>query len=78
MLDELEQDQVVRLLMYEVMMVLYNHGIREVSVGGLMRVLGVDNANAAEHDDEVIIIDTKFAKYVDQITETRGSDQTLH
>jgi len=78
MLDELEQDQAVRLLMYKVMMVLYNHGIREVSVGGLMRVLGVDNANAAEHDDEVIIIDTKFAKYVDQITETRGSDQTLH
>ena len=78
MLDEFEQDQAVRMLMYEIMMVMYRHGMREIHVGGLMRMLGVANENAAEHDHEVIVIDTKFAKYVDQITQPRGSDQTLH
>ena len=78
MLDDPELEQEVRVLMYELMMVLYQHGIREVHVGGLMRVMGIANEKAAEHDDEMVILDTKFAKYVESITEPRSSDQTLH
>jgi hypothetical protein len=78
MLDDDEIEQEVRMLMYELMMVLYRHGIREVHVGGLMRTMGVDPDRAAEHDDEMVILDEKFAKYVNAITETRSSDQTLH
>ena len=78
MLEDQEMEQEARLLMYELMMVLYQHGIREVHVGGMMRLMGVDPDRAAEHDDEMVILDDKFAKYVESITEPRSSDQTLH
>ena len=78
MLDNPELEQEVRMLMYELMMVLYQHGIREVHVGGMMRLMGIANDRAAEHDDEMVILDNKFAKYVESITEPRSSDQTLH
>ena len=78
MLEDAELEQEVRVLMYELMMVLYQHGIREVHVGGMMRLMGVDPDRAAEHDDEMVVLDAKFAKYVESITEPRSSDQTLH
>lgn len=78
MLEDPELEQEVRVLMYELMMVLYQHGIREVHVGGMMRMLGIPNERAAEHDDEMVVLDNKFAKYVESITEPRSSDQTLH
>ena len=78
MLDEEEIEQEVRVLMYELMMVLYQHGIREVHVGGMMRLLGVNNESSSDHDDEMVILDAKFAKYVKEITEPRSSDQTIH
>jgi hypothetical protein len=78
MLEDPELEQEVRVLMYELMMVLYQHGIREVHVGGMMRLLGVNNANSSDHDDEMVILDDKFAKYVREITEPRSSDQTIH
>jgi hypothetical protein len=78
MLDDAELEQEVRVLMYELMMLLYQHGIREVHVGGMMRLLGVNNASSSAHDDEMVILDDKFAKYVESITEPRSSDQTLH
>lgn len=78
MLDDPELESEVRVLMYELMMVLYHHGITEVHVGGMMRIMGVNPDRAAEHDDEIVILDDKFAKYVESITEPRSSDQTLH
>ena len=78
MLDDIEIEAEVRVLIYELMMVMYNRGMREVCVGGLMRLLGVSNESASTHDDEIIILDDKFAKYVKEITEPRNSDQTIH
>ena len=78
MLDDPELEQEVRVLMYELMMVLYQHGITEIHVGGMMRLLGVNNESSSEHDDEMVILDDKFAKYVKQIIEPRNSDQTIH
>ncbi len=78
MLEDLELEQEVRVLMYELMMVLYRHGITEIHVGGLMRLLGVPDDSAQQHDDELVILDDKFAKYVDAITDSDSSDQTIH
>jgi hypothetical protein len=78
MLDDSKLDQEARLLIYDLMRVMYRHGYREVHVGGIMRILGVSNEAALAHDDEMVILDDKFAKYVDEITEPRSSDQTLH
>ena len=78
MLDEEEIEQEVRVLMYELMLLLYQHGITEIHVGGMMRLLGVNNESSSAHDDEMVILDDKFAKYVREITEPRSSDQTIH
>ena len=78
MLDDEQIEAQVRVLMYELMMVLYRHGITEVHVGGLMRVLGVHDATASEHDNEMVVLDDKFAKYVEQMFEPRTSNKTLH
>jgi hypothetical protein len=78
MLEDPELEQEVRVLMYELMMVLYQHGITEIHVGGMMRLLGVNNERSSDHDDEMVILDDKFAKYVREITEPRSSDQTIH
>jgi hypothetical protein len=42
--------------------VLYVRGIREVSVGGLMRLLGIEDTQAIDHDDEFLILDEEFEK----------------
>ena len=78
MLDDSELEQEVRVLIYELMIVMYRHGVREVHVGGMMRMLGVSNQNAQAHDDEMVVLDDKFAKYVEAITEPRSSGQTIH
>lgn len=78
MLDDPELEAEVRLLIYDLMLVMYEHGHREVHVGGMMRILGVSNESAQAHDDEVVLLDEKFAKYVQEITEPGSSGQTIH
>jgi hypothetical protein len=78
MLDDLKVDQAIRLAILNLCVILHDCGISEVHVGGLMRILGVSNQHAQAHDDERLIIDEKFIKYVDQINQPRSSDQVLH
>jgi hypothetical protein len=78
MLDDYELETQIRNLVTEIMVVMYEHGLREVHMGGMMRMLGIDNATASVHDDEVVILTDEFAKYVKQINEPRTQDQTLH
>ena len=61
------------------MLVLYSHGITEVNVGALMRVLGVSAEEAALHDNEEVELTREFAKYVKEVRETKRPDnETLH
>jgi len=78
MLDDLDIDQAVRLAILNLCVVLHDCGITEVHVGGIMRILGVPDNLAQEHDDERIILDNEFVKYVDQINQPRPVDQALH
>ena len=78
MLDDLNIDQAVRLAILNLCVVLHDCGITEVHVGGIMRILGVPDDLALEHDDERIILDNEFVKYVDQINQPRPVDQALH
>jgi hypothetical protein len=78
MLEDLEVDQSIRLAILNLMLVLYDCGITEVHVGGIMRVLGVPDERASYHDDERVILDNDFVKYVEQINTPRPSDQPLH
>lgn len=68
----------VREIMFEILHVLHNHGIDTVSVGGIMRLLGVSSEVAAQHDDEFLQVSVEA--FVD---DTESSEQvppgtTLH
>ena len=78
MLDDAELDQVVRLSILNLMVVLYDCGITEIHIGGVMRILGVHDAKAKQHDDERLVLDEDFVKYVEQINTPRPVDQILH
>ena len=78
MLDDLDIDQAARLAILNLCVVLHDCGITEVHVGGIMRILGVPDNLAQEHDDERVILDNEFVKYVDQINQPRPVDQALH
>ena len=74
-----ELDLKVKYLMFDLMLVLYNYGITEVNVGGLMRMLGVEETTAAEHDNEAVELTHEFAKYVKETRDTKRPDnETLH
>jgi hypothetical protein len=78
MLDDNLLDQTTRLAVFNIMLALYREGIKEIHLGGLMRIMGVVNEVACQYDDEVMILDSKFVKYVEQIREPIPPDQTLH
>ena len=78
MLDDLEVDQTIRMAILNLMMVLYDCGITEIHVGGVMRILGVPSETAQAHDDERLVLDEDFVRYVEQINAPRPVDQTLH
>ena len=78
MLDDIGMEETVRLAILNLMLVLYDCGITEVHIGGVMRILGVDNDKAKQHDDERLVLDEEFVKYVEQINTPRPVDQLLH
>jgi hypothetical protein len=78
MLENLDVDQAIRLAILNLCMVLYDCGITEIHVGGIMRVLGVPDEKAAEHDLERVVLDDDFVKYVDQVNTPRPANQPLH
>lgn len=71
-------DQVIRLAILNFMLMLYDHGITEVHLGGAMRVLGVDDDISAQYDNQRVLLDEDFAKYVEQLNQPRPRDQPLH
>jgi len=79
MSDNPELDLRVKNLLFDLMLVLYSYGITEANVGALMRILGVSEEKAREHDDEAVELTDEFAKYVKEARETkRPENTTLH
>jgi hypothetical protein len=78
MLDDIELDHQIRMVLMNLMVVLYSCGITKIHLGGLMRILGIDNRVACKYDNEQLALDEDFVKYVDQINEPRPTDQPLH
>ena len=56
--DKLEES--VNELIIDICEVLYDHGYRTVPIGAVMRLIGVDAAKAASHDDELFRLDEEF------------------
>lgn len=77
MLDD-DLDYPIRMAINHLMLVLYQQGITEIHTGGLMRLLGVPNEVSKAYDDERILLDDNFVKYVSEFDSPRSSDQSLH
>lgn len=76
-----ELDQQIRLIIMELMLVLHKHGIKEVHMGGLMRLIGVRDKLAKECDNDRIELTEDFGKYITQMVDLSAaadSNQTLH
>jgi hypothetical protein len=71
-------DTEFQLQVLKLMHVLHKHGIETVHMGGLARILGVDDTTAAEFDNKVLVLDEEFAKYIGDMVSPGDSTQTLH
>lgn len=73
-------EESVKELVVNICLVLSDFGITEVHVGGLMRLVGIDEELAAEHDDELMIITDIHEKVQTQkeLQEARPPGTTLH
>lgn len=80
-----EEDQLhkrIKEIMVDVMIVLYEHGIKEAHMGAMMRLLGVSDESAALHDGESVILDEKFGEMITKLNKpvptTIPSGTTVH
>ena len=81
----LEEDQLhtrIKEIMVDIMIVLYEPGIKEAHMGAMMRLLGVDDESAAKHDDESVVLDEKFGEMITKLNKsvppTIPSGTTVH
>lgn len=80
---DLLNEEAIRDLVIGICLVLSENGITEVHVGGLMRLVGIDDELAADHDDELMIITdikqlTKQDGDHNEIIEVAPPGTTLH
>lgn len=65
MLDYDQLEDTVRELIVDLCEVLYHRGYREVPVGAMMRLVGVNNSKASEHDNEYFALDEDFIAVIE-------------
>ena len=76
--EDIEFDQALRLTINNILLALYYQGITEIHLGGLMRIIGVDNENAIKYDQDLVMLDSNFVRYIESINEPRPANQSLH
>lgn len=80
---EILNEEAVRELVVNLCWVLTEHGITEIHVGGLMRLVGIDCETASDYDGDVMVITDMQQKIKEEgetseLIETRPADSTLH
>ena len=80
---EILNEEAVRELLVNLCWVLTEHGITEIHVGGLMRLVGIDCETASDYDGDVMVITDMQQKIKEEgetseLIETRPADSTLH
>ena len=72
----------IQTVMLEVMGVLYGNNITMVHMGAMMRLLGVPDAKAAQHDNEMLELDEKFGAMLRELNKSTPQqvpeDATIH
>jgi hypothetical protein len=77
-LDNVNVEETVKVMIMEIMMVLYKYNIKDIHVGALMRLIGVSDEVAVESDFERIVLDEKFSKYMTDVVNLSTSDDSDH
>ena len=67
----------LKVAMHQVLMVLHDNGIKEVSAGALMRLFGVPNSLAENWDDTVFTLDDSVQD-LDALMGNQSSSHQLH
>ena len=67
----------LKVVMHQVLMVLHDNGIKEVSAGALMRLFGVPNSSAENWDDTVFTLDDSVQD-LDVLMGNQSSSHQLH
>ena len=62
MLSDLELEKHVQDLLIDICAVMHSHGYEMVSIGAIMRLIGVGEDRARQHDQEYFALDTQFEK----------------
>lgn len=83
MISSPDFEQQIRKLIIDICEVMYRHGFSTVSVGAIMRLVGVDEPQAQRHDDELFDLDSEeFMRMLQQrkvqSTVPGSIDVTLH
>ena len=72
----------IQTVMLEVMGVLYGNNITLVHMGAMMRLLGVPDTKAAQHDNEMLELDEKFGAMLVELNKSQPKqvpeDATIH
>lgn len=65
--EEHQAELVIQEIILELCTVLNSYGYPDVSIGAMMRVLGVSEEAAAKHDDNYIKLGEEFDKMLDEL-----------
>ena len=66
MLDEQELEKQIRDTIIDICEVMHQHGYTMVSVGAVMRLVGVDPEEASLHDDELFDLGDEFQQMIER------------
>lgn len=65
MLDEMQLESEIRELILDLCAVLHKYGYQQVSVGAMMRLVGIESERAMQHDDMILLLDESFRAYLE-------------
>jgi hypothetical protein len=65
MVTEKQVQDNIKEIILDVMAVLYEHNIKEIHMGAMMRLLGVDETTAAEYDQDRITLSDAVFELID-------------
>ena len=58
----------VKIAMAQTMLALFDLGYTEIHLGGLIRIMGMSDTEAAKFDNSIVTLDSNFKKYVDDLS----------
>jgi hypothetical protein len=84
-IEELINEKEIGSLVVALCATLYDNGIRYVHIGGLMRILGVEEEVCQQHDEESFLLDDDFYEKIEEMgyveldeSDIESEDVTIH